>query len=335
MPQTSQSRHTTHAARTLGWAGAGGRMGLGMARRLLAAGNSLTVYNRTRSRLAPLEGLGATAVDAPSGLGDCEIVFVTVASDHDFKEVVVGDDGVASGERVPSIVVDLTTVSAAASAEVRERLASRGVALLAAPVSGNAKVIDAGLLSVVVSGPEEALATARPYLEQLAHSVTYVGEGELARLVKICHNLYLGIVIQGLIEVAVLGEKAGVKRSALLEFINSSVMGSVFSGYKTPALVNLDYTPTFTLELLLKDLTLAADTATELGVPLPLGAAVRQIAMSGVGHGLGDVDFASLIELAARGAGLELVPENVPVPLPFDSVKPESEATSPTERVAT
>jgi 3-hydroxyisobutyrate dehydrogenase-like beta-hydroxyacid dehydrogenase len=304
-------------------------MGLGMAKRLLTSGNRLTVYNRTRGRLAPLEALGATVVDGAAGLGACDIVFVTVASDRDFADVVAGEHGIASGERVPSVVVDLTTVSAAASADVRERLASRGVALLAAPVSGNAKVIDAGMLSVVVSGPEEALEVARPYLEQLARSVTYVGEGELARLVKICHNLYLGIVIQGLIEVAVLGEKAGVKRSALLEFINSSVMGSVFSGYKTPALVNLDYTPTFTLELLLKDLTLALNAAKELGVPLPVGSTVQQIAVSGVGHGYGDVDFASLIELAARGAGLELVPENVTVPSPFDAAPPHANAAVP------
>jgi 3-hydroxyisobutyrate dehydrogenase len=324
MSDTLQATPTSDG-RALGWAGAGGRMGLGLAKRLLAAGNALTVYNRTRSRVEPLEALGATAVDAPSGLGGCDIVFVTVASDRDFKDVVVGEHGVASGERAPSVVVDLTTVSAAASAEVRERLAARGVALLAAPVSGNAKVIDAGMLSVVVSGPEQALDQTRPYLEQLARSVTYVGEGELARLVKICHNLYLGIVIQGLIEVAILGEKAGVKRSALLEFINSSVMGSIFSGYKTPALVNLDYTPTFTLELLLKDLRLALDAATELGVPLPVGSTVYQIASSGIGNGFGDVDFASLIELAARGAGLELVPENVSVPSPFDKAKPATE----------
>jgi 3-hydroxyisobutyrate dehydrogenase-like beta-hydroxyacid dehydrogenase len=173
----------------------------------------------------------------------------------------------------------------------------------------------------------------RPYLEQFARGVTYVGEGELARFVKICHNLYLGIVIQGLIEIAVLAEKAGIPRSAMLEFVNTSVMGSVFTGYKAPALVNLDFTPTFTLELLLKDLTLALDAAKELGVPLPLGALVQQIARSGVGNGLGDVDFAALIELQARGAGYEPLPEGVPVRSGLEDLS--GETATPAERLRT
>jgi 3-hydroxyisobutyrate dehydrogenase len=297
----------------LGWIGAGGRMGFAMVERLLAAGNHVAVYNRTSAKVAPLVEKGATLAGSVAELAGCEIVFVTLGGDEDFVAVLTGDDGLLAAGARPSIVVDLTTVSAGASARVREALAEHGIAFLAAPVSGNAKVIDAGLLSVVASGPEAAFEEVRPYFEQLARGVTYVGDGELARFVKICHNLYLGIVIQGLIETAVLAEKAGITRSAMLEFVNTSVMGSVFTGYKAPALVNLDFTPTFTLELLLKDLTLALDAAKELAVPLPVGALVQQIARSGVGNGLGDVDFAALIELQARGAGYEPLPEGVPV----------------------
>jgi 3-hydroxyisobutyrate dehydrogenase-like beta-hydroxyacid dehydrogenase len=184
-------------------------------------------------------------------------------------------------------------------------------------------VIEAGLLSIVVSGPEDAFEDARPYLETLAPQVRYVGDGELARLVKICHNVYLGIVIQGLIEIAVLAEKAGISRSDMLAFINTSVMGSVFSGYKTPALVNLDFTPTFTMELLLKDLTLGLDAAEELGVPLPLASTVQQLVRSAIGNGLSGIDFAALIQLQARGAGLELVAENVDVSSGLEKRAPE------------
>jgi 3-hydroxyisobutyrate dehydrogenase-like beta-hydroxyacid dehydrogenase len=284
-----------------------------MVQRLLSTGNDVVVYNRTSAKLAPLVEKGATSVGALEELSGCEIVFVTLGGDQDVVEVLVGERGlVAAGVR-PATVVDFTTVSAGASARVREALGEHEIAFLAAPVSGNAKVVGAGLLSVVASGPESAFEEVRPYLQQLARGVTYVGDGDQARFVKICHNLYLGIVIQGLIEIAVLAEKAGIPRSAMLEFINTSVMGSVFSGYKTPALVNLDFAPTFTLELLLKDLTLALDAAEELGVPLPVGALVQQIARAGVGNGLGDVDFAALIELQARGSGYELLPESVPV----------------------
>jgi 3-hydroxyisobutyrate dehydrogenase-like beta-hydroxyacid dehydrogenase len=298
----------------LGWVGAGGRMGVAMVQRLLLSGNDVLVHNRTSAKLAPLLERGATAASSIAELGECDIVFVTLGGDEDFVDVVGGPDGLAGLSPLPGIVVDLTTVSAGASASVRSTLAKRGVAFLAAPVSGNAKVVDAGLLSIVVSGPEPAFDEVRPYFEQLAKGVTYVGDGEQARFVKICHNLYLGIVIQGLIEITVLAEKAGIPRSAMLEFLNRSVMGSVFTGYKAPALVNLDFKPTFTLELLLKDLTLALDAAEELGVPLPLGGLAQQIVRSGVGNGLGELDFASLIELQARGAGYEPAAENVPVP---------------------
>src|SRR6185437_15788502 len=112
------------------------------------------------------------------------------------------------------------------------------------------KVVKAGKLSVVVSGPEDAYRTALPYLERIGQGVSYVGEGELARMVKICHNVFLGSVVEALLGATVLAQKGGVPRHAFLDFINKSVMGSTFSRYKTPALVNLDFAPTFTPVLL-------------------------------------------------------------------------------------
>jgi len=288
-------------------------MGFAMAGRLLAAGNDLIVYNRTEAKVIALADRGAAVAGSLAELTPCEIVFITLGGDADFVEVITGEEGLLAAGVKPAIVADLTTVSADASARVRAALVEHGIAFLAAPVSGNAKVVGAGLLSVVASGPKKAFEEVRPYFEQLGRSATYVGGAEEARLVKICHNLYLGIVIQGLIEITVLAERAGIARSAILDFVNSSVMGSVFTAYKAPALVNLDFEPTFTLDLLLKDLTLALDAGSDLGVPLPVGALVQQIARAGVGHGLGQVDFAALIELQARGAGYTLLPENVPV----------------------
>ncbi len=120
------------------------------------------------------------------------------------------------------------------------------MAFLAAPVSGNPKAARAGMLSVAVSGPRDAYERALPYLRMLGRSVSYVGEGEAARLVKICHNLVLGVVAQILAETTVLAESGGVARADYLDFINDSVLGSTFTRYKTPAYVNLDFTPTFT-----------------------------------------------------------------------------------------
>ena len=300
-------------ATRLGWVGCG-RMGYSLVSRLLEAGCEVAVYNRTRSKAEPLAELGATIVDAPVELAGCEIVFTIVAGPDDFKEVVLGPRGLLSDpERRPQVIVDSTTVSPDASAAVRAQAAERDVALLAAPVSGNPRVVSAGLLTFVVSGPEAAYARVEPFIDLLGQGATYVGDGELARLAKICHNLLLGVVAQSLAEITVLAEKGGISRADLLEFINRSVMGSMFTRYKTPALVKLDYSPTFTPVLLRKDFDLGFEEANKTGVPMPVAAAARELVQALIGEGRTEDDFAALLDVEARAAGLELRPESAEV----------------------
>jgi 3-hydroxyisobutyrate dehydrogenase-like beta-hydroxyacid dehydrogenase len=185
--------------------------------------------------------------------------------------------------------------------------------MLSAPVSGNAKVVSAGKLTLVASGPVSAFAMAEPYLAALGTGVTYVGEGELARMVKICHNVLLGVVTQCMAEITVLAEKGGVPRHALLEFINNSVMGSMFSRYKSPAFVNLDWTPTFTPVLLRKDLDLGLAAGEELGVPMAVTQTTRDLVEQVINAGQTDCDFGILLEQQAEASGLQLQPENVDV----------------------
>jgi 3-hydroxyisobutyrate dehydrogenase-like beta-hydroxyacid dehydrogenase len=289
-------------------------MGRVLAARLLEAGHELGVYNRTREKAEPLAELGATVVDAPADLADRDIVFTMVAGSADVEEVVTGQRGLLSRLDVtPAVIVDSTTISPAAAEAVRAAAHERGTAMLAAPVSGNPKVAASGRLTIVASGPQEAWLRARPYLELLARSVTYVGGGERARLVKICHNLMLGVVAQSMAEITVLAEKGGVSRADFLEFLNDSVMGSTFTRYKAPAYVNLDFSPTFTPSLLLKDFQLGFEAARELGVPMPLAAVTEQIVQGLVALSGDDVDFAALLELEAKAAALELEPENAEV----------------------
>ncbi len=174
-------------------------------------------------------------------------------------------------------------MAAETSAQVRAAAAERGTALLAAPVSGNAKVVRAGKLSTAVSGPPEAFEAVRALLADIAGTVTYVGTGDTARLVKIAHNIVLGVLTQSLAEVLVLAERGGVPRSVLLEFLNGSVLGSVFTRYKSPALVNLDLTPTFTTELLRKDFDLGLQAGRRLDTPLPLASATARTGAAGDG----------------------------------------------------
>jgi 3-hydroxyisobutyrate dehydrogenase-like beta-hydroxyacid dehydrogenase len=289
-------------------------MGSPMIARLLDAGYDVTVWNRTRGKADALEKLGATLADTPADLAECDVVFTMIAGSEDLKQVTIGPGGVLSrSDRAPAILIDSSTVSAEASAEVRAQADRVGTALLAAPVSGNPKVAQAGLLSLVVSGPAEAFATARPILDALGRGATYVGEGDRARLVKICHNLALGVVAQTLAEITVLAEKGGISRTDFLHFFNDSVMGSMFSRYKTPALVTLDYAPTFTATLLLKDFDLGLDAAQELGVSVPVVAHVRELVAAMIDEGFADADFAALLSVQAKASGLELKPEPGPV----------------------
>jgi 3-hydroxyisobutyrate dehydrogenase-like beta-hydroxyacid dehydrogenase len=295
---------------TVGWIGAG-RMGAAMAIRLARAGLAPTVWNRTRSKA---EATGCPVADEVADLRHCDVVFTMVSTPADLEQVLLDANGLlVDPDHLPGVVVDCSTVSTESSERIRQACAERGVEFLAAPVSGNAKVVRAGGLSLVVSGPEDAFHKVEHLLRYIGKSVTYVGDGDLARLVKICHNLMLGVVTQCLAEITVLAEKGGVSRAAFLEFLNDSVMGSVFTRYKSPAFVHLDYTPTFTPILLRKDFDLGLAAAHELNVPMPVAALTAQLVQQTVSSGRVTEDFAILLDQQAAASGLSLKPEDVPV----------------------
>jgi 3-hydroxyisobutyrate dehydrogenase len=292
----------------LGWIGAG-RMGYAMAERLAKGGCDIAVWNRTRDKALPLEKSGAKVVNQLEELSTKDILFVMVSTYDDVKEVLAKT--LAKGK--PRMVVECSSISLEGSAELRQMLKGKGIEYLAAPVSGNAKVIKAGKLTFVVSGPKSAYETAKPYLDMMGVGSSYVGEGELARIAKICHNVMLGVVIQNLCEITVLAEKAGMPRHAFLDFLNKSVMGSMFTRYKAPALVNLDFHVTFTPKLLRKDLDLGLDAGKELEVPMPLTSLTRDLLQQMIGHGMTEEDFSTLLLMQAKASGIELKPENVKV----------------------
>jgi 3-hydroxyisobutyrate dehydrogenase len=308
----------------IGWIGLG-RMGFPMALRLLQAGHPVKVWNRTRSKAEPLVKHGAVLVDRKDQLCRSDILFTMLATGKDLKEIFFGQDGVAAeaAREVPGIIVDCSTIGADESSDIREKLAARGVQFLSAPVSGNPRCVTVGKLSSVVSGPRASFDKAEPLIKAYAASgVAYVGEGELARICKIAHNVFLSVVIENLIEVTLLAQKAGVPRHAFLKFMNDSALGSIFTRYKSPALVNLDFTPTFTIGLQRKDVDLGLEAARKLGVAMPVTAAMREVFQTH--FGLAKLqpdpdaylakDFAALIETLALYAGIKLESENVVVP---------------------
>ena len=302
---------TKEKTMTVGWIGTG-RMGFALVQRLLDDGHDVSVYNRTRSKAEPLAAQGAKIVDHPADLADRDVVFIMVSAPKDLEAVTIEAGGLLTVEgKSPRIIIDSSTVSTTVSEKIRQLASESGSDFLAAPVSGNPSVVASGLLTLAVSGPEGAFNDAEHLLNALGHGVTYVGDGEVARLVKICHNVFLGVVTQSLAEITVLAEQGGASREAFLAFLNNSVMGSIFTRYKSPAFVNLDFTPTFTNILLRKDFELGMEASRQLGVPMPVAALASELVASAIGAGHTDEDFATLLLEQARRSGVTLKPENV------------------------
>jgi len=295
---------------SVGWIGAG-RMGFEMAGRLAKGGADVLVWNRTRAKAEPLSKYGAKVAHELSELASRDIVFCMVSTWKDVREVITGL--LANGKSKPKMVIECSSISLEGSAELRALLERKHIQYLAAPVSGNAKVIKAGKLTFVCSGPRAAYDLARPLLRLMGVNSSYVGEGELARIVKICHNVFLGVVTQSLAEITLLAHKAGVPRHAFLDFMNQSVMGSTFTRYKTPAFVNLDFKVTFTPHLLRKDMDLGLDAGRRFEVPMPLASATRDLIQAMIGRGWTEQDFATLLLQQAQASGVTLKSENVEV----------------------
>ncbi|HEY5303548.1 MAG TPA: NAD(P)-dependent oxidoreductase [Acidimicrobiales bacterium] len=292
----------------VGWLGTG-RMGLAMARRLVDAGVDVTAWNRTRSKVDELARAGAKVASSIAELGACDVVFVMVARPEDLDEVVLGEGGILAAAVRPRVVVSCASVDPTTSARVRAALTAENIAFLAAPISGNPHVVADGRSTFVVSGQRDTFEHVAPLLNTIARATVWVGEGEEAIIVKICHNLYLGMIAQSVSEVTVLAEKSGVDRAQFLGFLNSTGLAMPWVTNRTPDLLALDWTPTFTTELLRKDFELGMDCARAAEAPMPLGANVLQLLQGAIGRGYRDADFLSLFAVQAESAGLTLRPQ--------------------------
>lgn len=306
----------------IGWIGIG-RMGLPMAIRLIEAGHAVSAWNRTAAKAEPLAARGATIVARKAELAGCDVVFTMLTAGPDVMEACFGADGLLSGSARPRIVVDCSTIGEDDSAALRAALAERGIAHLAAPVSGNPQCVVTGRLSAFVSGPRAVFEEVEPLLLAFApRGASWVGEGELARVCKVAVNMFLAGMSQSLMEVTLLAQKAGIPRHAFLACVNNSVVGSIYSGYKTPALVNLDWTTTLTARGLRKDVDLGLKMARDLDMPMPALTAAREMLQAHIGAAQARpdpeaylaLDFAALLETLAMLGGMRLESENVAVP---------------------
>lgn len=300
---------------SVAWIGLG-RMGSVMASRLLDAGTPLAVWNRTAAKCLPLVEKGAEQLDTIAAAARSEAVFSMVLDDHALAALHDPDTGLFSGPaeaRRARVWMDGSTVSTAAAEAAARSAAAAGVAYVSAPISGNPGVVASGNAIFAISGDPAGLDTAEELCLRIGRAVHRVGSRAEANVVKLCTNAVLAVTMQALAEIAVLADKAGVSRGALMEFVNDSAIGSPFSRYKTPALVELDFTTAFTPEGQRKDVRLALGLARDAEVSMPVltetEAAYSRLIEAGLGRGK---DFASLILEVAREAGHGLTPEEAP-----------------------
>jgi 3-hydroxyisobutyrate dehydrogenase len=272
-----------------------GNMGFPIAERVLDAGYPVAVFNRHAEKAAPLVEAGATKLESPeAALHDAGVCLTALADDGALESVVLGESGILSGARPDTILVDMSTVSVAASAKIASEAEGAGVGFLRAPMSGNPTVVRGGNLTIMVSGPQELAVGVDPVLRAIGPTVLYVGEGESARVVKLTLQTLVGGTAELLGEALVLGEAAGVDRAKLLEVIRASAVGSPFVEYKSGPLLEDDYSATFTTSLMLKDVGLVLDVAADTGATLPFTEHLRSLLEAAVERGFGDKDFMAL-----------------------------------------
>ncbi len=292
-----------------------GNMGTAIAERLLDAGYPLVVHNRTREKTPPLAARGATVAATPEELaGQVDVVLTSLANDEALESVA---RVIVASARPQTVLVDLSTVSPAASARVADLAEQRSVAYLRAPVSGNPSAVRAGSLSFMVSGSRETLADVEPVLLAIGPTVHYLGEAEQARVVKLAINLMIAVLAQAISEALVLGEAADVPREALLEVMGSSAVGAPFVKYKTEPLLRDDFSATFTTALMEKDIDLVLDAAEANGVQLPLAREMKEHLRAAIDAGYADQDFIALFLHLRRTSGLGPAAESrkgVPTP---------------------
>jgi 3-hydroxyisobutyrate dehydrogenase len=282
-----------------------GNMGTAIAERILDAGHTVRVFNRTAGRDAALVERGSLRLgSAAEALAVADVCLTSLADDAAVDTAVGGPDSVLAGARPGTVLVEMSTISVAASERIARMALEADVHYLRAPVSGNPAAIRSGNAAIVVSGPADVAARCEELLEAIAPAVRYVGEGERARILKLVLQVLIGGTAELLAEALVLGEGAGVDRQTLLEVVAASVVGSRFIDYKKQPLLQDDYSATFTTSMLVKDVDLVLDLARDIVVELPLTTALRTLLEDACAGGRADEDFISLVphlrERAAR-----------------------------------
>lgn len=274
-----------------------GIMGKPMARNLMKAGFSLTVYNRTAAKAVDLVNEGAAEAGSPREVAEASDVVITIVTDSpDVESVVLGAGGVIEGARPGQAVIDMTTMSPDAARRVSTALDKSGVAMLDAPVSGGDKGAIAGTLSIMVGGEPEVLKACRPILEAMGSNIVHVGPSGMGQTVKLCNQIICGLNLLAVAEGLTFAAKSGADLDKVLGVVTKGAAGSWMLENVGPKIVAGDYSPGFMVKLQQKDLRLALEAGAALDLSLPGTALVQQLYRYVQAIGCGDEGTQALVK---------------------------------------
>jgi 2-hydroxy-3-oxopropionate reductase len=284
-----------------------GIMGKPMAKNLLKAGYSLTVYDIVSEKIDDVVEAGAEAGSSNKEVAEkSDVVITMLPNSPEVKEAVLGADGVLDGAGPGTILVDMSSIAPLASKEVSKRAQEKGVVVLDAPVSGGEpKAVD-GTLAIMVGGPQETFDQVKDILSVMGGSVTLVGEIGSGNMTKLANQIIVALNIAAMSEAMVLAAKAGVDSEKVFQAIRGGLAGSTVLDAKMPLVLEGNFKPGFRIELHIKDLANALDTAQEVGAPVPVSSAVMEVMQALKVDGKGADDHGGIIQFYEKLAKVEV-----------------------------
>jgi len=284
-----------------------GIMGKPMARNLLKAGYPLTVYDIVPDKAEEVVEAGAKAGSSSKEVAEkSEIVITMLPNSPEVKEAVLGKNGVLEGAKPGTILIDMSSIAPLASKEVAEKAKEKGVTVLDAPVSGGEPKAIEGTLAIMVGGPQETFDEVEDILSVMGASVTRVGEIGSGNMTKLANQIIVALNIAAMSEAMVLAAKAGVNAEKVFQAIRGGLAGSTVLDAKMPLVLEGNFKPGFRIELHIKDLANALDTAHEVGVPVPLSSAVMEVMQALKVDGKGADDHGGIIQFYEKLAKVEV-----------------------------
>jgi 3-hydroxyisobutyrate dehydrogenase-like beta-hydroxyacid dehydrogenase len=285
-----------------------GIMGGPMARHLVTGGHTVAVWSHNQKKAKELaDSAGALFCSTPAEVAqNSECAFLCVGDTAMSREVILGEKGLAKGAKKGYVIADCSTVSPSESVRIGEDLAALGIEFLDAPCTGSKAGAEGGTLTFMIGGKPEVFAHVKPFFEAMGKSLYYCGKAGMGLRAKLTQNLILGNLLQAFNEGLVLSTKAGVDPELMLDILNNSAARSGVVAIKAPMVFKRDFTTNFSVKWLEKDIGLAVDLGSELGVPLMMTALTQQLYQAAMAKGYGEQDICGSIRVLEELAGCEV-----------------------------